>query len=84
MINRISCVECHQCNRKGHPSVMRGSKYCDEHYTKQVRVSFFSGLFTRFIDRVRDRIFEKRFDEKTGGLKSTKGFRKDWFTRMGK
>jgi len=75
-MDRTSCLECGQCNRKGRPSVMRLSKYCDDHHKKQVvKQSMFS-----FLTKIRDSLGFKRFDEKTSKL-NTKGFRADWFYR---
>ena len=73
-MNRISCVECRQCNRKGKPSVTRYSKYCDNHYIGLVKTK---GKFA-FFTRIKDRLFEKRFSDEKGDL-NTKGFRKGWF-----
>lgn len=28
--NKVKCYECKQCNRKGKPSVMKGSLYCEK------------------------------------------------------
>ena len=78
-MDRISCLECGRCNRKGKPSVARFSKYCDSHYkrTEQIkRMPFISTLTS-----VKDRIFNKRLN-KEGKLKTTKGFRRSWFERM--
>lgn len=75
----LSCHHCKQCNRKGKPSVMRGSAYCDTHRKTIGQVNR-SGLFHRF----KDFLFDKRakFDDK-GRMKEfkKKGFRKDWFIR---
>ena len=76
-MERISCRECRQCNRKGRPSVTRLSKYCDNHYVYRVKTK---GGLLKFFTGVKDRIFEKRLDEK-GQLKTTKGFRPSWFYR---
>jgi len=75
-MNRISCAECRQCNRKGKPSVARYSAYCDSHVKKGMQVNR-SGIFQRF----KDFIYERRYDEKTKQLKTTKGFRPSWFWR---
>ena len=76
-MNRISCHECRQCNRSGRPSVTRLSKHCDDHYVNRIKSK--GGLLKFFTD-VKDKIFEKRLDDK-GQLKTTKGFRKSWFYR---
>jgi len=76
-MQRISCLECKQCNRKGKPSVSRFSKLCDERYKKPVRVK--TGLFDAII-KLKDKIFDKRYDANKNDL-NTKGFRKDWFMR---
>lgn len=70
--NRLSCLECKQCNRKGKPSVLRFSKYCDESYTKKLpsKLSFFTNIKNKF--------FDKRFNEETGKL-DKRGFRDSWF-----
>jgi len=73
----VSCLVCRQCNRKGKPSVTRLSSYCDKHYINQVRAKL--GLFSKLIS-FKDRLFNKRFDEKTNKL-DKKGFRDDWFLR---
>jgi len=76
-MNRISCIECRQCNRSGKPSAMRLSKYCDDHYVGKVKSK---GGILKFFTGIKDKIFDKRVDEK-GQLKSTKGFRPSWFYR---
>ena len=75
-LDLIPCYECRQCNRKGKPSVMRGSAYCDSHVVKRHKVNRL-GLFERF----KDFIFQRRYDEKTNQLKTTKGFRESWWYR---
>jgi len=75
-MNRISCIECRQCNHKGKPSVSRLSKYCDTHYKyRKTKKSLFSGLIN-----IKNKLFEKRYDENKNDLNS-KGFRKSWFLR---
>jgi len=73
----IKCYECGQCNRKGKPSVMRGSAYCDSHRKFGVKTNRI-GLFQRF----KDFMFEKRYNDQreTEKLK-IKGFRPSWFWR---
>ena len=78
MDGRISCQECKQCNLKGKPSVSRYSKYCDVHYYRPKPLSFFKSFFTK----ITDRLFEKRYDEKTNKIKTTKGFRPYFFKRF--
>ena len=73
----IPCNQCHQCNTKGKPSVSRGSKYCDEHIISIKRNNSFLNIILNF----KDKLFNKRFDEKTKSLKTTKGFRESWFYR---
>jgi len=77
MMNRLSCIECKQCNRKGKPSVSRYSKYCDTHYIHRVKTK--KSIFG-FLSNIRDKITDKRLDEQ-GQLKTTKGFRRSWFWR---
>ena len=72
-MNRISCMDCRQCNRKGKPSVMRGSIYCDKHFVHRVQTKKKTGLFAG----IRDRFMEKRYDPERGIKK--KGFRESWF-----
>ena len=76
-MSRVACSVCRQCNRKGKPSVTRLSSYCDKHYINQVRAK--TSLFSKLVS-VKDRLLEKRFDEKTQSLKK-KGFREDYFYR---
>ena len=78
-MNRINCVKCRQCNRKGKPSVTRLSKYCNEHYTKEARLSLL-GRIKQFLS-IKDKMADKRFDEETGKM-NTKSFRKDYFERL--
>ena len=75
-MDRIVCSECRQCNHKGKPSVLRMSKYCNDHYigtpvTKDA-LSFLTSL--------KDRFFNKRYSEETKDV-NKKGFRKIWFLR---
>jgi len=72
----IKCTECKQCNSRGKPSVMRNSAYCDSHIKVGIRVNR-SGLFRGFMDF----LFNRHFDDKEGKLKTTKGFRSDYFLR---
>lgn len=71
----VPCYICRSCNRKGKPSVMRGSAYCDSHYTmgKTKRV----GIFNKF----KTFMFQRRWDEKEQTLKTKKGFRDSWWLR---
>ncbi len=77
-MNRITCIECKQCNHKGKPSVSRFSKYCNEHYIRktQVKKSFFNWLTS-----LKNSIYDKRAYDKDGNVKklNTKGFRESWF-----
>ena len=78
---KISCTECKSCNRKGKPSVMRGSAYCDSHrkkYTYQ-RKGIFGWISKKFFSRLNDKMFDRRYDKKKG--MNTKGFRQEWFAR---
>jgi hypothetical protein len=75
-MDRISCLDCGQCNRKGKPSVMRFSAYCDSHIKQGISVNRV-GLFERF----KDFITQRRYDEKENMMKTTKGFRPSWFWR---
>ena len=77
MMDRISCNECRQCNRKNRPSVTRLSKHCDTHHINLVKSK--GGLF-KFFTGMKDKIFEKRLDD-SGQLKTAKGFRQSWFYR---
>ena len=85
---KVSCRECGSCNRKGRPSVMRGSMYCDKHivrhtYAKTGILKWISERFN-FITRVRDKMYDKRIKyNEDGTVKSfnQKGFRQDWFFR---
>lgn len=72
----IECKECKKCNRKGKPSVMRGSAYCDSHIIRGIRVNRV-GLFQRF----KDLVFERRYDEKENKMRTNRGFRPSWFWR---
>lgn len=80
-MNRIACVECRQCNSKGKPSVMRFSKYCDNHYIHRVKVkkSIF-GIFTKIKNKMMDKRVKYNED---GSIKefNKKGFRDSWFWR---
>jgi hypothetical protein len=71
------CIECKQCNRKGKPSVTKHSKYCDSYYKKQSKPTDDK---LSFWTRIRDKYFEKRYDEKQDKME-TKGFRPSWFWR---
>lgn len=73
------CRVCRQCNRKGRPSVMKGSAYCDSHINIGKKVNRV-GLFSRFKDFLFDRRTE--YDEE-GELKefNKRGFRESWFWR---
>ena len=75
----ITCSQCGQCNRKGKPSVMKGSAFCDSH-VRSVRQVNRTGLFQRFKDFLYER--RTRYDEK-GEMKEfkKKGFRESWFWR---
>jgi hypothetical protein len=77
-MNILSCRECRKCNRKGKPSVMRGSKYCDDHRIAKANKKI--GFFTDFKNRLYDK--RSRYD-KEGKLKEVKykGFRESWFWR---
>ena len=77
MIDMIPCSECKQCNRKGKPSISRGSKYCNEHIISNKNTG---GLF-KWVVSIKDRLLEKRWDDKKQEIKTTKGFRKDWWYR---
>ena len=72
----ISCSECRQCNRKGKPSVLRGSKYCNEHIITVKRKS----VLFKWVDNIKDKIMDKRLD-KDGKLTTSKGFRQSWWYR---
>ena len=78
----ISCRECGSCNRKGKVSAMRGSSYCDGHRKKIVfaRKGIFGWISKRFFSDAKDKMIDKRLDEKTGE-RNLKGFRLDWFLR---
>ena len=75
----IKCCVCRQCNRKGKPSVSRGSAYCDSHIKTISQVNR-SGLFSRFKDFLNER--RSKYD-KEGNLKEfkQKGFRMSYFLR---
>jgi len=76
-MNLISCSNCKQCNIKGKPSVMRGSKYCDEHNVKKIFVKSKFNIFTS----IKDKLFDRRYDREQNKMKNTKGFRSSWFER---
>lgn len=75
-MSKISCIECRQCNRKGKPSVMKGSAYCDSHILSRPQTNRVD-LFDRF----KIFLFEKRYDEKTNDVSKNRGFRPSWFWR---
>lgn len=80
----ISCRECRQCNRKGKPSVMRGSAYCDSHrkYYTHKRKGLFGWISKKFFSKVKDRTYNKRIEyNDDGSVKefNKKGFRESWF-----
>jgi len=81
MVDRIACCQCRQCNVKGKPSVMRSSKYCDNHFVHKIEVK--KQWFSWLTD-IKDKFFEKRakYDD-DGNLKEmdNKGFRPDWIWR---
>ena len=81
MDERIKCSTCEQCNRKGKPSVMRGSIYCDVHQKKTHKKSDRKGFFSS----IKDRLFKARTEKdiETGEIKNirTRGFRDDYFYR---
>ena len=81
MRDLIACSDCQQCNRRGKPSVMRGSMYCDTHKRGRPVTKGQQG----FLSRLKDRFFEKRTvkDKETQEIKEvrTKGFRESWFYR---
>ena len=79
-MNRISCRECKQCNRKGKPSVSRFSAYCDSHYIKHQHQPTKFSIFTS----IKNKILEKRAKyDKDGKLidLDKRGFRESWFWR---
>ena len=76
-MDRISCLECKQCNRKGKPSVTRFSKYCDLNYRRKYKIK--RNWFSWFTN-IKNKFIEKRYDENKRDINS-KGFRKDWFLR---
>jgi len=76
----ITCQECRQCNRKGKPSVSRGSKYCDMHIISRRKAEKKFGFFTD----IKNKLWDKRSEyNKEGELKKVekKGFRPSWFWR---
>jgi len=76
----LNCKTCKQCNRKGKPSVSKGSTYCRDHRIKIKEPRFNLGIFTK----IKNRMFDKRVEyDKKGKIKNlkTKGFRKSWFWR---
>jgi len=80
-MDRIACVECRQCNRKGKPSVLRFSKYCDDHHiyrvkTKKKKLAWFTDIKNKFVEK------RTEYDDE-GKMKdmNTKGFRNSWFWR---
>lgn len=83
--NLIACNDCRQCNRKGRPSVMRGSAYCDSHVIKRIHrrkgiFGFISKIF--FKEHVKNKYTEERTKyNEDGTIKSfnKKGFRESWF-----
>jgi len=80
-VNRIECYKCRQCNRKGRPSVMRLSKYCDDNYIRRVKTK--RSIFS-FFTKVKTKYFDKRAKyNEDGTMKdlNTKGFRESWFWR---
>jgi len=77
MTNRISCLDCGRCNKKGKPSVTRLSKYCDENYVRKLQTK--KSLFS-FFTGIKDKFFNKRYDEEYNKM-NTKGFRPSWFWR---
>ena len=82
-MERLACYKCGQCNKKGKPSVMRYSKYCDTHYTGRDITKTKKGLFSIFTD-VKNKFWDKRVQyNKDGTMKKleSKGFRKSWFWR---
>ena len=80
-MNRIACVECRQCNRKGKPSVSRGSQYCDNNYIRRVKTK--RKLFGWFTD-IKNKMMDRRVEyDEDGNVKkfNKKGFRESWFWR---
>jgi len=84
MDKEISCRVCRQCNRKGRPSVMRGSSYCD---ANQIRIGIFGQKKKKkgLLSRLRERFYNARTveDKETKQVKEfrTRGFRESWFYR---
>jgi len=80
-MERIACRECRQCNRKGKPSIARGSAYCDSHYIHRAKTK--RGWFS-FITDVKNKFMDKRTKyNEDGTIKefNKKGFRESWFYR---
>ena len=75
-----NCQIYKNCNRKGKPSVMKYSAYCDSNVINIHKELFWETLKLRLniFKKAKDFFFERRFDEKTNKL-NTKGFRKNWF-----
>ena len=80
-MNRLECLECKQCNRKGKPSVTRLSKYCNDHYIRRVKAK--KSIFG-FLTNIKNKVYDKRikYDDE-GNIKdlNSKGFRRSWFWR---
>ena len=75
----IPCNICGQCNKKGKPSVMRESAYCNTHKKTKGQINR-SKLFDRFKGFLFDRRSKISKDGKLEDV-NAKGFRKSYFWR---
>jgi len=69
----MKCKDCKRCNRKGKPSVTKGSKVCCERMVKQKPVGFFERFKKNLMDR---------FKDKEGNQHPVNGFRIETLKRM--
>ena len=49
-VDELNCNECKRCNRKGNPSVMKGSAVCELRRGKEGRISWFDRLRFRMVE----------------------------------
>ena len=82
-MDRITCIDCGQCNHKGKPSVMRGSMYCDTHYHQLGKIGWLDRIkrFFGFKEQFKDKLVDKFYDKKKGEMNKIKGFRDDYIYR---
>lgn len=70
MYPKVKCSECGKCNKKGKPSVTRGSSYCEKNQTNNEATGFFHTVKENLLKR-----FQIKNDKNETIQKDVKGFR---------